>query len=194
MYREYDIEKFLSELASTKSMPGGGVASALLAATGVSLALKVCNLSLGKEKYKQYEKLILSAKSGLTDYNKLFLEFMDEDAKNFKMMEAVYKMNRNTEEEKKDRKIALTKACENCCIVPEKIAKNSLLAIDAINKIDKRSNQSAASDLNIAKEFLKTSAIAAWENIEVNLKYIEDNDFKNKFNELFETINKLKEA
>ena len=48
MYKVESIEKFLNRLSSNDSMPGGGVASALVAANGVSLGLMVCNLTIGK--------------------------------------------------------------------------------------------------------------------------------------------------
>ena len=50
-YKNLKIEEFLEKLSSTESMPGGGTVAALVGANAVSCALKVCNLSLGKEKY-----------------------------------------------------------------------------------------------------------------------------------------------
>ena len=99
-YCEDKIKDFLEKTSSTESMPGGGVVSALVAAEGASLALKVCNLSLGKEKYKEYEQLIKESITKLTLLRETFYKLMDKDAANFKAMEDVYKMPRGTEEEK----------------------------------------------------------------------------------------------
>ena len=57
-YKDDKIIDFLEKLSNTDSMPGGGVAASLVGAVGISAALKVCNLSLGKEKYKEHESLI----------------------------------------------------------------------------------------------------------------------------------------
>ena len=53
MYKDEKIEEFIKKLSSSDSMPGGGVVSSLIAANGISLTIKVCNLTIGKEKYKQ---------------------------------------------------------------------------------------------------------------------------------------------
>ena len=91
-YKDYTIKHFIEKLSSSDSMPGGGVASALTAAIGISLTIMVCNLSIGKEKYKKYEELIKSNKLKAENLKNIFLDLMDKDAENFKCMEEVYKI------------------------------------------------------------------------------------------------------
>ena len=62
-FNENKIKDFLDVLASKESMPGGGTASALVAANGVSLALMVCNLTYGKEKYKDNDTISKPSKT-----------------------------------------------------------------------------------------------------------------------------------
>ena len=71
-YSELKIEDFLNKTASTDSMPGGGTVSALIGASAVALALKVCNLSLGKEKYRENENLI--KESSLYNDGKIYFQ------------------------------------------------------------------------------------------------------------------------
>ena len=194
MYKEYEIEKFLDELSSTKSMPGGGTASALTAANGVALALKVINLSFGKEKYMAYKELLSEAKEKLETFKNLFLNYMDEDAKNFEAMEEVYKLKKDTAEEKEKRKKLLEDACKICCKVPTEIVVNSMKCLKILKSLEGKSNVSAASDLKVGEEFLKAAILGAYENVLINLKYIEDESFKKNFIELTEKVLEFKKG
>ena len=190
-YKNNTIKEFLDKLSSTASMPGGGVAASLVGAEGVSLGLKVCNLSLGKEKYKEYEVLIKDSIKTLEESRSRFLDFMDEDARNFKAMEEVYKMPKNTEEEKKKRSEALEKACKICCDAPVKVIKEAANSATIITKLIGKTNQLAASDLKIGLMFLITTIHGAWDNIEINLKYIRDEEFKKPLLKLKEQMDIL---
>lgn len=177
-YKEDKIIDFLEKLSSTDSMPGGGVAASLVGAVGISAALKVCNLSLGKEKYKEHESLIKESIVKLEEYENLLLQLMDEDAEKFKAMEEVYKMPKATEEEKAKRKKALEEACKICCEVPIKVIDKAANAMTVVVNLVGKTNASAASDLKVGLKLLTTTIYSAWDNIETNLKYIEDEEFK----------------
>ena len=177
-YKNYKIEEFLNKTSSTESMPGGGTVSALVAASAVSLALKVCNLSLGKEKYKEHEQLIKDSIQGLEEHRERFLSFMDEDAEKFKVMEEVFKMPKETDDEKEKRKIALENACKVCCDVPLKIITSTADVTNYMTKLVGKTNESAMSDLVLGLMFSLTAMRGAWENILINMKYISDDKFK----------------
>lgn len=179
-YSKLKIEDFLQKLSSTESMPGGGTAASLVAANGVSCALKVCNLSLGKEKYKEHEELIKKSIKELEEFREKFFDLMDEDAEKFKAMEEVYKMPRGTDEEKEKRKKALEAACKICCEVPVVALTEAVKVVAIITALFGKTNVSAESDLKVAMMFMLTAIHGAWENIAINIKYIEDVEFKNK--------------
>ena len=176
-YSELKIEDFLNKTASTDSMPGGGTVSALIGANAVALALKVCNLSLGKETYRENENLIKESIKVLEEKKKKFLDFMDEDAESFKAMEEVYRLPKVTDEEKKKRKVALANACKICSKVPMDIINDAIVSREIVSKLVGKTNVSAASDLIIAETLLKTTTICAWENVEINRKFIDDEEY-----------------
>lgn len=177
-YRELKIEEFLEKLSSTESTPGGGVAAGLVGANAISCALKVCNLSLGKEKYKEYESLINESITKLEESRSKFLDYMDDDAKNFKFMEEVYKMPRETDEDKEKRKVALANACQICCAVPIKVIENAISSLDIVLSLVGKTNVSAASDLKMAELLLKTTIHCGWENVAINEKFITNEKYK----------------
>ena len=49
------VHAFLDELASASPTPGGGSASALAAAMGAAMVSMACNLTVGREKFKEVE-------------------------------------------------------------------------------------------------------------------------------------------
>ena len=55
---EYD--KFSEVLASKDAVPGGGGASAMVAALGAALGSMVANLTVGKKKYADVEEEIIN--------------------------------------------------------------------------------------------------------------------------------------
>ncbi len=55
-YAKESIEKYIQDLAARVPAPGGGSAASLVGALGISLLEMVANYTIGKEKYKQYEK------------------------------------------------------------------------------------------------------------------------------------------
>lgn len=191
MYRNDSIEEFLKKLSSSASMPGGGVASSLVAANGISLTLMVCNLTIGKEKYKDYEKLVQDVKNKAEVLKENFLKLMDKDAKEFKEIEKVFAMPNSNEEEKGKRKVAMQDACKKCCETPVEIIENALEGIGITESIIGKSNKSAASDLEVGKILLIAAAKGAWHNIAINLKYIDDTEFvakKSRYKEIVDNL------
>lgn len=182
-YRKETIEKFLEKLGSSDSMPGGGVASSLVAANGISLTLMVCNLTIGKEKYKEFEDLVAKVKKEAEELRKDFLELMDKDAETFKIMEKVFTLPNATEEEKKFRKEKMQEACKVCCTAPKEVIEKALRGIEITESIVGKSNKSAESDLVVGKNLLEAAKKGAWENIAINLKYINDEEFVKEYKE-----------
>lgn len=188
---EYKIKDYIDILASSASMPGGGSVSAIDGAEGISLILMVCNLTLGKEKYKKHERLIIKTKKECEKLKKEFLNLTEEDIKIFKNIEKVFAMPRNTEKEKAKRKAAMEKACKKCCEVPKKIIEKSLIGLNCAESILGKSNMSASSDLGVAAENLRCAANGAWLNVLINFKSIKDKKFIEKYS--FLKKNELKE-
>ena len=191
MYRENSIENFLEKLSSSDSMPGGGVAASLVAANGISLTLMVCNLTIGKEKYKEYETLVIDVKDKASKLKENFLQLMDKDAETFKIMENVFTMPNVTDEDKVKRKEAMQMACKKCCETPREMIESAMEGIKLTESIMGKSNKSAASDLEVGKLLLVAAAKGAWHNIAINLKYIDDQDFvksQERYKNIIETL------
>lgn len=83
LYKNKSLEKYLDDLAARTPAPGGGSAAAVSGALGCALLSMVANFTVGKEKYKKYEKEIKGILLKCESYRKRFLELVDLDVKTY---------------------------------------------------------------------------------------------------------------
>ena len=104
---QQSMDTFLKTLSSSAPVPGGGGASAYVAAVGMSLGSMVANLTTGKKKYAEYQEEIeqIIEKAGkLTDE---LADYMQKDAVAFEPLSKAYGLPKDTEEEKAHREEVL---------------------------------------------------------------------------------------
>jgi formiminotetrahydrofolate cyclodeaminase len=77
----------------------------------------------------------------------------------------------------------MQEACKVCCTVPKEVIKKVLRGIEITESIIGKSNKSAESDLVVGKNLLEAAKKGAWENIAINLKYINDEEFVKEYKE-----------
>ena len=64
------LQEFFNELSSNSPTPGGGNVAALCGALSSSLGIMVCNLTIGKKKYVEFEQEMISLKAKLENIQK----------------------------------------------------------------------------------------------------------------------------
>ena len=84
------VEDFTSLLASKTSVPGGGGASALVAAIGIALGDMVGEFTIGKKKYADVEPEIKQLMEKAQSIRLNLLECIDADAKAFEPLSKAY--------------------------------------------------------------------------------------------------------
>lgn len=174
---EMQTQEFINLLASDAPAPGGGSAAALAGAQGCGLGAMVCALTIGKTKYAEYEEINKAASTKLQDLKNKFLQAMDEDTETFGVMTRVFAMPKNTEEEKAARRAAMQEALKVCTKIPMEMLGYSLEALQAIETIVGKSNQSASSDIGVAALNLGAAVRGAWLNVLINIGGIKDEEF-----------------
>ena len=83
MMTEQKMDEFLQVLSSSAPVPGGGGASAYVAAIGMALGAMVANLTTGKKKYAEYQQEIEETIDKADILVKELAVFMDKDAESF---------------------------------------------------------------------------------------------------------------
>ena len=75
---EMKISEFIEELSSDSPAPGGGSVAALSGALSAALSSMVCNLTIGKEKYKDVEYDMENILERLQNIRKRLLEIIEK--------------------------------------------------------------------------------------------------------------------
>jgi methenyltetrahydrofolate cyclohydrolase len=177
MYVEKPIIVFLDKLASRSPEPGGGSASALVGAVGAALVSMVGNLTLGKEKYAgvqgQVEELLKSSEK-LRDELQVLVQ---KDTEVYGKLSVVFKLPRDTEEQKVERAAKIQDALKKATEVPFEIAEKCLEVARLSETAADIGNVGAVSDAGVAVLFAEAAAQGAALNVKINVNSIEDKDF-----------------
>lgn len=179
---------FLDELASGSSTPGGGSASALVAANSAALVSMVCNLTLGK---KGYETVQDDVRDILHDSEKLREELtrlVDLDAEAFMEIMDAYQLPKTNAEEKAIRKEAIQAATRKASQVPMRTIELAVEVLSLAKEIAEIGNKNVVSDAGVAASLASSAVESAWYNVVINLKSIEDENFVEEMEEHGENL------
>jgi formiminotetrahydrofolate cyclodeaminase len=171
------VEDFIGQLASDNPTPGGGSASALAGAMAAAMVEMACNLTVGREKFRDVEEQLKVVLERAHTLREQMLAAVDEDTEAYNGVSAAYKLPRSTDDEKAERIAAIQAALKQATEIPLRVAQaameTSQLAMIAIQK----SNPNVASDARVARLLADAAREGAIANVEINLGSITDNDF-----------------
>lgn len=170
--------EFIDALASNQPVPGGGGASAYVAALGVALGAMVGNLTTGKKKYAEFQdditRILGEAEALIEDFKKL----VNEDAEGFKPLAAAYKLPAGTDEEKLLKENAIQKALIPAADVPLEIARKCVEAIKMHEELAVKGTRIALSDVGCGVAFCKAALEGARLSALININMMKDAETK----------------
>ena len=167
---EKTVTAFTEELASPAPVPGGGGASALAGAIGISLGDMVGELTTGKKKYADVEEDIQSLMRRAQALRVRLLEFVDGDAEAFAPLAKAYGIPKDDP----GRDAVMESALQAACSVPMDILRASAEAIDIIDEFAAKGSRLAISDAGCGAILCKSAMQAASLNIYINTKSMKD--------------------
>ncbi|MEO0112162.1 MAG: glutamate formimidoyltransferase, partial [candidate division WOR-3 bacterium] len=174
---------FLSEVASPSPTPGGGAVSALTANLGTSLLIMVCNLTIGKKSYIEYEDKMKELRSKLDVYAQRFYNLIQLDCDAFNRVMDAFK----SKEENK-----MEQALKEAINVPFEVMEKSLEVLKLSPFIAEYGNKNAISDCGVGINLLYSAMKGAYYNVLINLVSLKDEEFKKEKKE--KSISLLKEG
>lgn len=174
MLRTKSIDEFLKVLASDAPTPGGGSVAALNGALGCALLEMVCDLTLGKEKFKEVWKDLEPIKAQIEKLREELTDSIDRDAKAYDLVTAAYKMPKSTDEEKEARKEAIQAAMMTAAETPKATARYIHQALRMAKEVAEKGNPNVLSDAGVGAACLLAAMNAALMNIAINLGSIKD--------------------
>lgn len=169
--------EFVEVLASKAAVPGGGGAAALVGAIGTALGSMVCNLTIGKKKYAEYDEKNKEILARATEIQDELLKMVDEDAEEFLPLSKAYGLPSATDEEKKIKEETLENALKNACGVPIKIVRTCYEAIKLHEELVDKGSKLAISDVGVGVQCLRAALISGKLNVTININMIKDTEY-----------------
>ena len=159
--------EFVTVLASNEPAPGGGGASALVAALGTALGNMVGSLTVGKKKYADVEEEIKALMKECDDLQTQLLDQVPADAEGFVPLAKAYGIPKDDP----TRAETLEKATIIACQVPMELCCKSL---DAIKIFADKGSRLAVSDAGCGAVIVKSALQAASLNVFINTKTLQN--------------------
>lgn len=161
---------FVTALASSAPVPGGGGAAALVGAVGTALGNMVGSLTVGKKKYADVESEIIALKAKCDALQRELLDQVAEDAKGFEPLAKAYGIPKDDP----DRERVLEEATVSACQAPLRIMELCCEAIEAVAVFAEKGSRIAVSDAGCGAVILKAALQSASLNVFINTRSLKD--------------------
>jgi len=168
------VTSLLDAFASSDPTPGGGSASALAGAIGVSLLAMVAGMPKNKTNTPEAREALDQAREKLMELRGKLIALVDHDAVAYDLVVAAYKHPKATDDEKLLRKKAIQDAMRVATEVPLETMRACVAGLDLVKPVAEHGNPSAISDIGVGLHLLMTALQGALFNVEINLEGLSD--------------------
>jgi len=186
------VRDFVELVGARTSAPGGGSVSALIASLGAALGAMMGWMSYGTKKFESIDSKMRKFIPPLHANMKDLISMIDADTNAFNDYMIAMKMSKNTDAEKSIRYTKMQEGLKKAIDVPLKVMRISDSCWEWMIQMAKYGNMSSKSDLEVGAKSLETGIWGAFENVEINLPQIEDENYKKEI--LTEAENILENA
>ncbi len=173
------LEDFTAVLASNQPTPGGGGASAAVAALGTALAGMVGNFTVGKKKYAAVEADIKAILCEAGDLQEKLLDCIEKDALAFEPLSRAYAMDKDAPGYDE----TMEKCLRDAVSVPMEILRLSCRAIELHAELLEKGSVMMLSDVGTGVVFCWSALYGAALNVRVNTKLMRDAEYAAALNE-----------
>lgn len=172
------VRGFVEEIAARSSAPGGGSASAAVAAIGVALGAMVAKLTYGVRKFETVQPHMQKAIPVLHELTRRLIPMIDADTSAFNEYMAGVRMVQNSEEEKAARNDCMQAGLKTAIQVPLTTMRLGDTAWDSLCEVAEYGNPASSSDTLVGARALETGIWGAYQNVLINMVDIEDPAYK----------------
>ena len=192
MLKDTSIELFLDDLASRNPTPSGGSAAAVMGAMGAALVSMVCNLTIGRTQYRDFEEELKSVLTKAEELRRDLIKMIEEDMQAFDAVMRAYRMPRLTKDETATRAQVIQTALKTATLVPMRCCRACREVIILGRVVGDKGNRNVVSDAGVATVAAYAALRSAALNVFTNAKVITDRIFAEK--QLVELEQLLSEA
>ena len=192
MVKDTSLELFLDDLASRNPTPSGGSAAAVMGAMGAALVSMVCNLTIGRTQYRDFEEELKSVLTKAEELRRDLIKMIEEDMQAFDGVMRAYRMPRLTKDETATRAQVIQTALKTATLVPMRCCRACREVIILGRVVGDKGNRNVVSDAGVATVAAYAALRSAALNVFTNAKVITDRIFAEK--QLVELEQLLSEA
>ncbi|MDA1307705.1 MAG: cyclodeaminase/cyclohydrolase family protein [Acidobacteria bacterium] len=180
MLIDQTVPAFLDALSSADPTPGGGSAAAMVGATGVSLLVMVAAMPKTRTNAPEERTALDRAHADLSTTREALLGLIDRDASAYDLVIAAFRKPKATDDEKRDRKVAIQEATRVATDIPLETIRVCVDAMRAGQAVAAHGNPSASSDAKVGYRMLLAAALSAKDNVDINLGGLSDVDVRSR--------------
>ena len=162
------------------------------------MAAMVCNLTIGKKRYKDVESQVISIRDRAMGLMNRAEDLVEADMAHFKRFMECYKMPAGTDEEKERREHLIQEALKGATQTPLDIARAALEVLELVDELAPIGSKMAISDAGVAAYLADAGLRAALLNVDINVPQVTDRAFASRAledkNGLLEQAAKLKDS
>lgn len=175
---ELSVREFTEALAAKSSVPGGGGATALVAAIGAALGAMVGNYTVGKKKYAAVEPDIIRLMDEAERLRKELLSCIDEDAVVFEPLSRAYAIPKGTP----GRDEIMEKCLRDAAAVPMKILELSCRGILLHRELAEKGSTIIISDAGTGAVLCWAAMYASALSVKANTMFMSDREYAESMN------------
>ncbi len=173
-YLHRPVQDLLLSFSDPAPTPGGGSASALSGAVGLSLLAMVAQMSRTRSGSEAARQALDQAAAALLPLRDHVARLIEADARAYEGVVGAYRLPRSTDDEKAARRVAVQSALRGAAEVPLDVMRACQAGLTAAVDVARHGNPSAGSDVGVALELLAAGLRGAALNVRANLGAIDD--------------------
>lgn len=168
------VRAFLNLTASDSPAPGGGSVAALCGALGTALGSMMANLSADKRGWEDKTAIFSKKAESLIDIQNQLDKLIDADTLAFDAIMEAIRMPKDSKEQQDLRSKTIEEASKHATEVPFKTLELSAKAVPVVAELAQSGNPNSLSDAGAGLACLQTAMRAAWMNVMINAKGLDD--------------------
>ena len=176
-YSALSLTDLLDAFASNQPVPGGGSAAALAGAVGASLLIMVAGLPKTRHGTHEEREALTAAAGRLRPLRDELASLIDRDSDAYTSVITAYRLPKSTEPEQAARRDAIATAMRSATEAPLATMRACERVMREAETVSSGGAPSAASDVAVAIELLKTAARGAALNVDTNLATLNDEEY-----------------
>lgn len=165
---------FLTAIASSDPVPGGGSVSAYAGALAAALTRMVAGLTIGRKKYVAVEPEMTVVAANADTLAAALLSLVDRDADAYAKVSSAYQLPKDSDTSRSARDEAIAAALLEAAQVPLETARLCAQASELAVSVASKGNSNAITDAGVAALLASAGCKGAAYNVRINVASLAD--------------------